>query len=112
MNSYSEFKVNIFSNNRDVRKCQSFRTTPDDDDDTKGYDNTSTVSSKTAELTTVRVTARFGPKYSLKGLLNQKPPTRPRGYKTFFMLNSVEHEILNAHKYKNRNSAVLRLRYA
>ena len=27
--------------------------------------------------------------------------TRPRGYKTFFVLNSVEHEILNAHKYKN-----------
>ena len=26
---------------------------------------------------------------------------RSRGYKTFFMLNSVEHEILNAHKYKN-----------
>ena len=26
--------------------------------------------------------------------------TRPRGYKTFFLLNSVEHEILNAHKYK------------
>ena len=25
----------------------------------------------------------------------------PRGYKTFFMLNSAEHEILNAHKYKN-----------
>ena len=25
----------------------------------------------------------------------------PRGYKTFFVLNSVEHEILNAHKYKN-----------
>ena len=24
-----------------------------------------------------------------------------RGYTTFFMLNSVEHEILNAHKYKN-----------
>ena len=24
-----------------------------------------------------------------------------RGYKTFFMLNSTEHEILNAHKYKN-----------
>ena len=23
-----------------------------------------------------------------------------RGYKTCFMLNSVEHEILNAHKYK------------
>ena len=27
--------------------------------------------------------------------------TWPRGYKTFFMLNSTEHEILNAHKYKN-----------
>ena len=25
----------------------------------------------------------------------------PRGYKTFFVLNSVEHEILYAHKYKN-----------
>ena len=25
----------------------------------------------------------------------------PRGYKIFFILNSVEHEILNAHKYKN-----------
>ena len=25
----------------------------------------------------------------------------PRGKKTFFMLNSIEHEILNAHKYKN-----------
>ena len=25
----------------------------------------------------------------------------PRRYKTFFMLNSGEHEILNAHKYKN-----------
>ena len=24
----------------------------------------------------------------------------PQGYKTFFVLNSVEHEILNAHKYK------------
>ena len=26
---------------------------------------------------------------------------RPQGYKTFFVLNSVEHEILYAHKYKN-----------
>ena len=25
----------------------------------------------------------------------------PRCYKTFFMLNSAEHEILNAHKYEN-----------
>ena len=28
VNKYSEFQVNIFSNNRDIRKCQSFRTTP------------------------------------------------------------------------------------
>ena len=26
--------------------------------------------------------------------------TRPRGFKTFSMLNLAEHEILNAHKYK------------
>ena len=26
---------------------------------------------------------------------------RARGYKTFFMLNSGEHKILNAHEYKN-----------
>ena len=26
--------------------------------------------------------------------------TRARGYKTFVMFNSVENEILNAHKYK------------
>ena len=40
------------------------------------------------------------PKYDYLG-------TRPRGYKTFFMLNSVEHEILDAHKYKDikKNSA-------
>ena len=28
-------------------------------------------------------------------------PTWPQGYKTFFVLNSIEQEILNAHKYKN-----------
>ena len=26
VNNFSEFQVNIFSNNRDIRKCQSFRT--------------------------------------------------------------------------------------
>ena len=31
VNNYSECQVNISSNNRDIRKCQSFRTTPDDD---------------------------------------------------------------------------------
>ena len=30
-----------------------------------------------------------------------KEAARPRGYKTFFMLISVEYEVLNAHKYKN-----------
>ena len=35
--------------------------------------------------------------------------TRARGYKTFFMLNSAEHEILNAHKYKNiKNFSIFR----
>ena len=34
VNKYSEFQVNIFSNNRDIRKCQSFRMTLDDDEDT------------------------------------------------------------------------------
>ena len=32
MNNYSEFQVNIFSKNRDIRKCQSFLMTPDDND--------------------------------------------------------------------------------
>ena len=27
--------------------------------------------------------------------------TRPRGYETFFMLNSAEHEIFSANKYEN-----------
>ena len=35
-------------------------------------------------------------KNNLEGYLE----IRPQGYKTFFMLNLVEHEILNAHKYK------------
>ena len=35
------------------------------------------------------------------GIAKKKQPIRPRGYKTFFMLNSVKHEILNVHKYKN-----------
>ena len=33
-------------------------------------------------------------------LVNERA-ARPRGYKTFFILSSVEHEILNAYKYKN-----------
>ena len=27
--------------------------------------------------------------------------TWPRGYKTYFMLSLIEHEILNVHKFKN-----------
>ena len=34
VNNCSEFQVNIFSNNRDIRKCQCFRTTADGDDAT------------------------------------------------------------------------------
>ena len=33
--------------------------------------------------------------------VDHKAMIRPRGYKTFFMLNSAEHEILNAHKHKH-----------
>ena len=32
-------------------------------------------------------------------------PAWPRGYNFFFMLNSAEHDILNAHKYKNINNS-------
>ena len=35
-----------------------------------------------------------------------KGPHWQRGYKTFFMLNSAEHEILNTHKCKNINSII------
>ena len=30
---------------------------------------------------------------------------RPLGYKTFFMLNSAEHEIFSANKYENVNNS-------
>ena len=29
---------------------------------------------------------------------------RPQGYKTFFNLNSAEHEISNAHRYQNSHN--------
>ena len=32
--------------------------------------------------------------------MNEKNTFRPRGYRTFFMLNSTEHRISNAHKTK------------
>ena len=38
-NTYSEFQINIFSNNRDITKCQSFCTTMTIK--TQGYSNTS-----------------------------------------------------------------------
>ena len=31
--------------------------------------------------------------------------TCPPGYKTFFMLNSAEHDIFSANKYKNANKS-------
>ena len=39
INNCSEFQVNIFSNNRDIGKCQSFRTTPPTTAPHQGYDN-------------------------------------------------------------------------
>ena len=39
VNNYSEFQENSFSNNRDIRKCQSFRMTADDDDDAAAADD-------------------------------------------------------------------------
>ena len=35
------------------------------------------------------------------GNMTKSDEIRSRGYKTFFMLKAVEHEILNAHKNKN-----------
>ena len=34
-----------------------------------------------------------------------KGDIRPRGNKTFFMLNSAEHEIFSANKYENANNS-------
>ena len=39
--------------------------------------------------------------WSRKSPKGREIKIRPRGYKTFFILNSVEHEILNAQKYEN-----------
>ena len=35
----------------------------------------------------------------------QKYLSRPRGYKTFFMLDSAKHEIFSANKYENANNS-------
>ena len=59
LNNYSEFQVNIFSNNRDIRlhlenskskKGHNVVKKFSHDDAADGYDSTSTFSSKTAEL--------------------------------------------------------------
>ena len=54
VNNYSEFQVNIFSDNRDIRKCEGFRTTSDDDDavddDARAMKYLDPFSSKTDEL--------------------------------------------------------------
>ena len=40
-----------------------------------------------------------------------KAGIRVRGYKTFLMLNSAEHEILDVHKYENiKKFRIFRLR--
>ena len=38
---------------------------------------------------------------------NRTDQIRPRGYKTFFMLNSAEHEIFSGNKYENANNTQL-----
>ena len=40
-------------------------------------------------------------------MVPHKVYTRPRGYKTFFMLNSTEHEISLGHKNKNTKNLKL-----
>ena len=39
--------------------------------------------------------------YTTYDIRKAMPLSWPQGYKNFFMLSSVENEILNAHKYKN-----------
>ena len=65
---------------------------------------------RTENFLNVKFTLKYGIREKRKIL---KLMFWPRGYKTFFMLNSFEHEILNAHK-KNilRNLAFYRLREA
>ena len=63
-------------------------------------------------LKTVFVVLKVGVRLTLYNKSDQTVQThthiRTRGYKTLFVLNSVEHEILNAHKNKiSRNSACL-----
>ena len=45
----------------------------------------------------------FDAAFKLKatGDYTKRKPIWPRGYKTFFVLNSIGHENLHAHKYKN-----------
>ena len=45
--------------------------------------------------------SRLSMQCRLRSVHTVQTKIRPRGYKTFFVLNSVEHEILNDHKYKN-----------
>ena len=49
-------------------------------------------------LTMQHATTMFGPENASKLLNYYEVRSRPRGYKTFFMLNSTEHEISTAHK--------------
>ena len=47
-------------------------------------------------LTSVRIVLGMS---HVREIIRSKLPTWHRGYKTFFVLNSAEHEILTAHKY-------------
>ena len=77
----------------------------DDADVTRALTISSTFSSKTAELKSDLNTGVLKPdfnnnKYGIICIM-LSAKSWPRGYKTFFMLNSAEHEILNTHKYEN-----------
>ena len=51
----------------------------------------------------ILVEVRYDPSHSAnkQDTQSEQTITRARGYNTFFMLNSSEHEILNAYKYKD-----------
>ena len=56
-------------------------------------------------LTAVGAVGGWGPLYLFMPKLSWL-----RGHKTFFMLNAAELEILNTHKYQNKNKRFFRLR--
>ena len=69
------------------------------------YEIELTVTDPCGKTDVQRITVKLLDEVSLSSnsvlVLKIRRVNRPRGYKTFFMLNSIEHEILNSHKYKD-----------